>query len=169
MTELETERLLLRQWRDEDADALYEIYQDPEVERQLIPMTHEETVEQVARFAGRWHTDGFSLWAVEEKATGRFVGRIGCMRAYEWPLSDRPIEVGWTLARDVWNRGYATEGAVASLAWAWDNVPDDEIISFTRVTNVASRRVMEKIGLTERGLTDYKGIPHVWYAVNRPG
>lgn len=168
MTEIETPRLLLRQWRDEDVDLLHEIYQDPEVERQLVPMTYEQTRQQVETFAHRWKTEDCSLWAVEEKSTGRFVGRIGCMRARDWPLSHWPVEVGWALSRDVWGQGYATEGGRASLGWAWANLTVDEIVSFTRITNTASRRVMEKLGLTERGYTDYKGIPHVWYATSRP-
>ena len=165
---IETPRLLLRDWRDSDVDALYEIYADPEVERQLVPMTYEQTREQVERFRARWVEEDCSLWAVEERATGRFVGRIGCMRAHEWPLSHHPVEVGWALARDVWGRGYATEGGRASLGWAWEHLDVDEIVSFTRVTNAASRRVMAKLGLTERGTTGYKGIPHVWYAIPRP-
>lgn len=168
MTEVETPRLLLRQWRDEDVDALYEIYADPEVERQLVPMTYEQTRAQVERFRERWLVEDCSLWAVEERSTGRFVGRIGCMRAHEWPLAQSPVEVGWTLSPDVWGQGYATEGARASLDWAWGHLAVDEVISFTRVTNTASRRVMHKLGMVERGLTDYKGIPHVWYSISRP-
>jgi RimJ/RimL family protein N-acetyltransferase len=166
-SEVVTERLLLRQWRDTDADPLHEIYADPEVERQLVPMTRAATVEQIARFDERWTTHGVSLWAAELLSTGRFIGRIGCMRAMEWPLQPGALEVGWTLARDTWGQGLATEGAQVALDAAFTHLDVDEVISFTRHTNVASRRVMEKLGLQLRGETDYKGIPHVWYATSR--
>jgi ribosomal-protein-alanine N-acetyltransferase len=165
--EVVTERLLLRQWRPEDAVPLYEIYADPEVERQLVPMTWDATVEQVARFSARWTEHGVSLWAAELRDSGRFVGRVGCMRAMEWPLEPGALEVGWTLVRDVWGQGLATEGAVVGLDAAFTHLDVDEVISFTRHTNVASRRVMEKLGLAHRGGTDYKSIPHVWYSMTR--
>ena len=165
--ELLTERLRLRQWRPEDAQPMHEIYLDPEVERQLVPMSWEATVEQVARFSERWETHGVSLWAAELRTTGRFVGRVGCMRAMEWPLQPGALEVGWTLARDVWGQGLATEGAQPALHAAFTHLDVDEVISFTRRTNSASRRVMEKLGLAYCGETDYKAIPHVWYALGR--
>jgi RimJ/RimL family protein N-acetyltransferase len=78
------------------------------------------------------------------------------------------VEVGWTFARDVWGRGYATEGGQVALEHAFATLDLDRVISFTRINNLASRRVMEKLGLTRRGESDYKGIPHVWYAIDRP-
>lgn len=165
--ELLTERLLLRQWRAGDVDVLAEINADPEVERQMVPMSAQATAEQVERFAARWDSHGVSLWAAELRADGRFVGRIGCYHSLEWPLRPGALEVGWLLARDVWGRGLATEGALAAVDAAFSHLDDDEVISFTRHTNTASRRVMEKVGLTRRGEADYKSIPHVWYAISR--
>jgi RimJ/RimL family protein N-acetyltransferase len=165
--EVRTERLLLRQWRDSDVEPLAEIYAHPDVEEQLVPTSPEQTAEQVARFRTRWDEGEPSLWAVDELATGRFIGRIGLIRPSEWELGGHPVEVGWTLARDVWGRGYATEGGRAGLDAGFAHLADDEIISFTRPTNVASRAVMDKLGLTYRGETTYKSIPHVWYSITR--
>ncbi|HVF21133.1 MAG TPA: GNAT family N-acetyltransferase [Mycobacteriales bacterium] len=165
--ELDTPRLLLRQWRDDDVEPLAEIYADPEVERQLVPTTLEQTRDQVARAREDWAAGRPMWWAVEELATGRFIGRIGLSIASAWELEDSPVEVGWTLARDVWGRGYATEGAAASIAAGFDHLDVDHVISFTRPTNAASRRVMDKLGLTFRGEASYKSIPHVWYSITR--
>ncbi len=165
--ELQTPRLLLRQWRDSDVEPLAEIYADPEVERQLVPTTLEATREQVARAQSLWAAGTPMWWAVDELATGRLVGRIGISVATAWELEPSPFEVGWTLARDVWGRGYATEGATVSLRAAFEHLDTDHVISFTRPTNTASRRVMEKLGLSYRGDATYKSIPHVWYSVTR--
>ena len=165
--ELQTERLLLRQWRDSDVEPLAEIYADTKVEEQLVPTTLEQTAEQVARFRAEWDSGEPSLWAVEELSTGRFVGRVGLLRARSWPLEDSPVEVGWTFAPEVWGRGYATEGGRVALDAGFTHLDLSHVISFTRPTNVASRRVMAKIGLTFRGETAYKSIPHVWYSITR--
>ena len=165
--ELRTERLLLRQWRESDVEPLAEIYADPEVERQLVPTTLDQTRAQVERAAALWADGGPMWWAVEELDTARFIGRIGLSLATAWELEASPVEVGWTLARDVWGRGYATEGARASLDAGFAHLDVDHVISFTRPTNVASRRVMDKLGLQYRGEASYKDIPHVWYSVTR--
>ena len=166
-TEVRTARLLLRQWADDDVEALAEIYRDPEVERQLVPTDLEQTRAQVARFDGLWATGQPSLWAAEELATGRFVGRVGLIPSPSWDLEPGAIEVGWTFAREVWGRGYATEGGAAALEAGFTHLDVDHVISFTRPGNTASRRVMEKLGLSCRGDAVYKDIPHVWYSVTR--
>lgn len=165
--EVTTARLQLRQWRDDDVPALAAIYADPAVEVQLVPTTLDQTRAQVDRFREAWAAGGPSLWAVDELATGRFIGRIGLNPAPAWELDPAAVEVGWALSREVWGRGYATEGGRASVATGFEVLSLDSIISFTRPTNLASRRVMEKIGLTFRGEADYKSIPHVWYSLGR--
>lgn len=166
---IETPRLLLRDWRYEDIQPLAAIYADPEVERQLVPMSRDATEEQVAYLLAHWDTEGFGLWAVEQKENGRFIGRIGLLRHPDFPEEPDPVEVGWTLERAFWGQGLATEGAVASLRYGFETLGCGRIISITRPTNAASRRVMEKSGLTYQGATFWRELDHVWYAVDRDG
>ena len=168
MVELETERLRLRQWRPGDVDALERIYAEPDVWRMLAgPFTREAVERQVERFRRHWDERGFGIWAVDEKASGRMIGRVGLQRHDEWTASEAKVEVGWTLDREFWGRGLATEGAVASIRFGFETVGLAQIISFTLTGNLASRRVMEKCGLTYRGETVWRGLDHVWYAIDR--
>jgi RimJ/RimL family protein N-acetyltransferase/gamma-glutamylcyclotransferase (GGCT)/AIG2-like uncharacterized protein YtfP len=166
--ELETERLLLRQWRDEDVEPLAEIYAQPEYTRHMPPRTVAETREQIERFRRRWAEDGHSKWAAEERASGRLIGRIGLLRHHDWPLEPSPVEVGWTLHRDWWGRGFATEGGRACVD-VWRNVLTDDprLLSITTPANERSRAVMRRLGLSERGTAFWHGLPVVWYALER--
>jgi RimJ/RimL family protein N-acetyltransferase len=165
---LETERLVLRSWRlPADADALQRVYEHPDVTSTLSPMTRELTEAQIRRFMAREEEDGFTVWAAELKETGRLVGRIGILRQPKWELDPGAVEVGWVVARPLWGQGLATEGGAASLGFGFQRGGLDRIISFTLPHNVASRRVMEKVGLTYRGLATWAGRPHVWYAIER--
>ncbi len=165
--EIETPRLRLRGWRFEDIEALARVYADPEVERRLHPMTREETEEQVAYFVAHWEAEGFGPWAVEERASGRMGGRIGLLRHVDFVEEPDPVEVGWTLDPGLWGRGLATEGGLASLRFGFEALGVSRIISITLPTNAASRRVMEKCGLTYEGATVWRGLEHVWYATDR--
>ena len=97
--ELTTDRLLLRQWRDEDVEPLYEIYTQPEYLETMPPLDLDGTRAQVERFQRAWEEDGYCQWAACDLETGRLIGRIGILCHHDWPLSDRPVpEVGWVLA-----------------------------------------------------------------------
>src|ERR1700730_4478067 len=116
---LETERLLLRQFLESDLDLLARIYSDPEVMRFIgdgRTFTREETWRWVAGALGHWVLRGYGLYAVEEKATGNFIGRIGLINPEGWP----GLEAGWLLGRQYWGRGYATEGAKAVVRMAYE-------------------------------------------------
>jgi len=165
--EISTERLLLRQWRDDDIEPLAAIYADPEVERQLVPTSLEQTAAQIERFRSVWAAGELSWHAVEERATGRLVGRAGLLRSVAWHLEASPVEVGWTFDRSTWGRGYATEAGGAAIRAGFTLADITRVITFTRPTNLASRRVMDKLGFTYRGATVYKDIDHVWYDVTR--
>jgi RimJ/RimL family protein N-acetyltransferase len=162
--ELRTERLLLRQWKTGDAEALDEIYGDPEF---LEHMPYRDPYAQVERFARGWVEDGFSLWAVEDPASGRLVGRLGLMRHHDWPESQRPVEVGWALHRDRWGLGLATEGGRAALECWREQLDDSQLISITTAANRRSRGVMERLGLSFRGQTRWHGHDVIWYALDR--
>jgi RimJ/RimL family protein N-acetyltransferase len=165
--EVRTERLLLRQWREEDVEPLAEIYTQPEFLEHMPPLDLEETRDQVLNFVLRWRKEGFSLWAAEELATGSLVGRIGLMRHHDWPEAPDPVEVGWVLHRDWWGRGLATEGGRASVECWREYLGDEQLISITLPENRRSRAVMERLGLTYRGEADWRGHHQVWYALDR--
>ena len=165
--ELRTERLLLRQWREEDAEPLAEIYTQPEFLEHMPPLDLEGTREQVVRWEEGWGSDGFSHWAAVDSASGALIGRIGLLRHRDWPLSESPVEVGWALHRDWWGRGLATEGGRASVECWREHLLDEQLLSITLPGNVRSRAVMERLGFTRRGQTFWRGHEHVWYALDR--
>ena len=174
----ETERLLLREWREADKAPYAALNGDPVVmEHFPSTLTPEQSDEMVERMRATWAANGYGLWAVEVKESGTFIGFIG-LSSPTWEASFTPcVEVGWRLARHAWGRGYAPEGARAALDFGFTHVglPRDEIVSFTTVANANSRRVMEKIGLTHDTsddfdhpmLPDWAGRRHVLYRIGR--
>lgn len=145
---LTTERLVLRGYRESDAPALAALHGDPEVIKFLSPTGEPEpgladAWEHIARHVGHWALKGCGKWAVDERATGRFVGRVGLYDPpYDWP----GLELGWTLTRDSWGKGYATEAARAALAWSFESFKANEIISAIHPDNAASIRVAQRLG-----------------------
>lgn len=167
-TELETDRLLLRQWREEDLDPYARICADPEVMRYLPGiLTREESAKQIERFVRHWEEHGYGLWAIEEKKTGTFIGFIGLLRQDDWSEGEHKVEVGWRLDRSFWGNGLATEGALASLRYGFNRLKLPRIISICDPRNSASWRVMEKCGLTYQGEIHWRGYEDIWYAIDR--
>jgi RimJ/RimL family protein N-acetyltransferase len=154
-------------WRDADVAELTRIYSDPRVMRYLSPAPREVAERQVAEFRRGWEEDGFSLWAVEDRATGNFIGRLGLLRRPDWPLEPGVVEVGWVLDVPTWGLGLATEGGRAGLEFGFERLGLDRIISIARMGNAASRRVMEKLGLTHGGEAGWRGQQVVWYEIDR--
>jgi RimJ/RimL family protein N-acetyltransferase len=131
---------------------------DPEVARFLAdgqPRDRVEAWRQLAMIIGHWELRGFGLWAVEERATGQFIGRIGCHEPEGWP----GFELGYALAREAWGRGYAREGAAAALAFARRELARDTIISLIRPANRASIAVAEHFGARRTGSVEFFGAP----------
>jgi ribosomal-protein-alanine N-acetyltransferase len=164
---VETPRMVLRPWVREDAAELHRLLSDPDVRgrRQLPPERIHAFAESSLR---QWQERGFGPWAAIDRATGRWIGRIGLDELPEWPDADR-IEVGFELHRAWWGRGLATEGAIAALRFGFEEHRLERIISVTAPWNAAARRVMEKAGLTYRGTRPYRGLEPepVWYAIDR--
>jgi RimJ/RimL family protein N-acetyltransferase len=159
---LRTERLLLRAFAEADFEAYAAMVADPEVTRHLAdgrPLGRADAWRQMAMFAGHWALRGFGVWAVEERATGAFIGRIGCFHPEGWP----GFEVAYTLARGAWGRGYAREGAAASLRWAHEVLGRRGVISVIRPANVGSIRVATALGAVEDGAVDFYGGPALIY------
>jgi RimJ/RimL family protein N-acetyltransferase len=164
---VETNRLFLRPWREEDGAELQCLFNDPAVRggRNLPP-------DRIARLAEgslrQWRVNGFGPWAAVDKATGRWIGRVGLDELGDWP-GDPKIEVGFELHRDWWGRGLATESALAALRFGFAEHQLDRIISVTAASHAAARRVMEKAGLTYQGTRIWMNpnVPVVWYAIDR--
>jgi 3-dehydroquinate dehydratase/shikimate dehydrogenase len=166
MIPIVTERLILRPWRKEDKPAFAEINADPEVMR-FFPstLTRSQSDSLADRLAAAETEEGMTFFATEEQATGRFIGIIGLKAvAEELPIAPA-VEIGWRLARDVWGRGLAPEGARAVLRAGFEEAGLDRIVSYTSVANTPSRRVMEKIGLIRQPDGDFD---HPFIAAGHP-
>ncbi len=168
---METERLLLRGWRDGDVEPYARMCADPEV-MQFIgsgsALNREQSEEQVSRFVRHWEERGFGLWALERRGNGAFVGFAGLAHQEDWAEGEHKTEVGWRLDPAFWGRGLATEAARASVAYGFETPGLETIISFIEPGNTASRRVAEKAGLNLRGEACWTNRPVVWYAIDRP-
>lgn len=165
METLETERLILRQFREEDLDAYAEMVGDPEVMRYLGsgPMNRAEAWRNMAMVLGHWRLRGFGMWAVEARETGEMVGRVGCWRPEGWP----GLEVGWTLRRAFWGKGYATEAGRASLEAAFDRLDQRRAVSLIHGENQASIRVARRLGMRLEGSAELFGIAVAVFGVRR--
>jgi RimJ/RimL family protein N-acetyltransferase len=174
---IETPRLLLRPWRDEDLKPFAILNQDKEV-MEFMPslLTLEESTVFAQKIAQHFERYGFGLFAVEVKDSGEFIGYVG-LKTVEFQAHFTPaMEIGWRLARSAWGKGYATEAAKAVLAKAFDEWQINEIVSLTTVQNVRSRQVMERLGMTYDPKDDFdhpmlaKGHPlsrHVLYRIRK--
>ena len=166
MISLETERLILRMFREDDLDAYAAMCADPDVMRYLgdgKALTRSEAWRQMALILGHWRLRGFGLWAVEERATGALLGRIGFFQPEGWP----GFELGWMLRRASWGRGYATEGARRALAHAFTVMNRDHLISLIRPANRASVRAAERLGQSLESRTDLYGQEVLVYGIGR--
>ena len=159
---IHTERLLLRQWRDEDFEPFAEMNADPIV-MEFFPSVLGRDESHAAAEGNRKQIDqhGWGLWAVEVVGSAEFIGFTGLwsVPAAEFPFAPA-VEIGWRLARPYWGRGYATEAASAARDFAFSDLALGEIVSMTSVQNTRSRRVMEKLGMT-RDLVDDFDHPRV--------
>jgi RimJ/RimL family protein N-acetyltransferase len=176
--ELRTERLLIRAWRDDDVDAVADMNADPRV-MEFFPSvaTREETAQNVAGTRARLAETGYGFLPVEVVGGAAFVGMVGLVVPRFQAHFTPAVEIGWRLAAAHWGRGYATEAARAVLAYGFEQLALPEIVSFTTVANVRSRRVMEKLGMRRAEEDDFLHPtlpdghplkPHVLYRLRRP-
>jgi RimJ/RimL family protein N-acetyltransferase len=172
MAEVETARLLLRRWQEDDRERLVALHEDPLVARFLSldgrPWPRERTARVSDHFLRQWREYGFGPWAAIDRRTGRWLGEIGLNERPDWP-GPHKVEVGWELHPSVWGQGLAAEGGLAALRYGLEVVGLERIISAARADNTASRRVMEKCGLTFQEELTFKGAQVVWYAIDAAG
>ena len=162
---LETERLLLRLFRESDLDAYAEMCGDPAVMRYLggTTLSRAEAWRNMATVLGHWQLRGFGLWAVEERTSGQLVGRVGCWRPEGWP----GLELAWTLRRAFWGKGYATEAARTALDVAFSHLGQSHVISMIHRENEPSIRVAGRLGMRREGSAELLGHPVVVYGIRR--
>jgi RimJ/RimL family protein N-acetyltransferase len=174
---LRTDRLLLRTWRVTDRAPFAEMNAHPEVmEHFPETLSRRESDALADRIEEHFTAHGFGLWALEVPGETPFAGYVGLsVPHFEAPFTPC-VEIGWRLARPFWGRGYATEGARAALAYGFDELRLDEVVSFTVPANVRSRRIMEKLGMTHDPGDDFDHPllpaghplrPHVLYRKRR--
>ena len=154
--ELETERLLLRRWRPEDRTPFAALNADPEVMRHFPALlTRRESDRLADRIESYMERTGWGLWAMEERASGRFLGFTGLARpGFEAPFMPA-VEIGWRLERAAWGHGFATEAARAAARFAFDELALEEIVSLAVVANERSRAVMRRLGMTHDPADDF--------------
>jgi RimJ/RimL family protein N-acetyltransferase len=143
--ELRTERLLMRGWRDDDLDWFAPMMAEPEVAESLGhdgPLEPPQAWRDMAFLAGHWALKGYGHWVLEERDTGECVGRCGLLQPPGWP----DLEVGWTIARPHWGKGYAPEAAREACRYAHDELGARHIVSLILPENANSIRVAEKLG-----------------------
>lgn len=176
---IETARLVLRDWRDEDREPFAVMSADAEVMRHLNGVvSRAESDAAIERFRARARDHGHTFWAIERKADGALIGFCGLRRGGHpgTGVADE-LEIGWRLARSAWGQGYAREAAEASLAWGWAQCADARIAAWTVPANTASWGLMLRLGMAARPDLDFDhpafapGHPlsrHLVYTIDRP-
>ena len=159
MTYFETERLILRGWREDDLPIFAAMNCDERVMRYFpATLTIAETRQFFERIKDEFLRKGWGLYTVEEKVTGKFIGYVG-FHEIGFDADFTPgVEIGWRLAADYHNQGYATEAATEVLSHAKE-LGIDRVYSFTAKVNVPSERVMQKIGMEKAGEFAHPKLP----------
>ncbi|MGF1480434.1 MAG: GNAT family N-acetyltransferase [Cyanophyceae cyanobacterium] len=166
MVILKTNRLLLRLFREEDFEEYAALFSQPEVVQYLgngAPLSRVVAWQSLASQLGHWQLRGYGMWAVEERDSQAFVGRIGFFDAEGWP----GFELGWVLKPAYWGRGYATEGAKIALNYAFDYLDQKRVLSLIHPDNIRSIRVAERLGAKPAGETETFGKRVLVYAIER--
>ncbi|MFF2348251.1 GNAT family N-acetyltransferase [Kitasatospora sp. NPDC058115] len=155
MTDLCTDRLLLRGWRASDLEPWAAVNADPEVREHLGDvLTRAQSDASVARFRADFGRRGYGWWAVEVRATGEFIGFAG-LDDVDDGLPFTGVEIGWRLARAAWGHGYATEAARAVLAFGFGTLALPEVLAVTTARNLRSQAVMRRLGMTTDPADDF--------------
>ena len=139
-----TERLVLRPFANDDLDSWAAIVADPETARYVGGVMDRATAWlRLAAYHGHWVLRGYGQWAVESRASGELLGRAGLWFPEGWP----ELEVGWTLARSAWGRGYATEAGRAAIEWGRSELGLERIASVINPANERSIAVAQRLGM----------------------
>lgn len=164
MPEIETSRLRLRHFTLNDLNQLYPIYSNPEVNKYIGKgaKTEDETRAALMKMIQHWQ-HGFGMWAVVHKESNKLIGRCGLC----FLDNTSEVELGYALDKPYWNLGLATEGSLASLKYGFEIVGLERIVGIARPENVASQRVMQKVGMTYEKNAYFYNSEVVYYAIAR--
>lgn len=173
---IETARLVLRPWREDDIAPFHAMGQDAEVMRYLGPLVTWDEARRVYDRVTACHAEhGMCFWAIERRDDASFLGFCGLQPGYDFFAGE--TEIGWRLRRDAWGYSYAHEAAMASLAWGWANRDMPDIAAITVPANARSWGLMERLGMQRRPTEDFDhplvpdGSPlkrHILYRIARP-
>jgi RimJ/RimL family protein N-acetyltransferase len=163
--QFDTTRLAARRVGTEDQPFLVALFADDRVTRTLGGARDAARVrDDVDRWDRHWEEHGFGLWILRRRTDAT---PLGWTMLHTTSTGGPGVEVGWTIAADHWRQGYAAEAASAAIDIGFDDVGLHRIVAFTLVDNVASRGVMEKLGMHDDGEVEHAGLPHVLYGTNR--
>ena len=176
---IQTERLLLRRWREEDLIAFSRLNSDPEVMAFYGSglISRQETSERIANHEAHFEAHGFGVWAVERRSDGALLGSSGLRHLSNevHPMSPC-VEASWRQARFAWGHGYATEAAEAAFADGFERIGLNEVWAWTARGNLRSQAVMKRVGMTRQRARDFEHPalaqghplrPHVVFSINR--
>jgi RimJ/RimL family protein N-acetyltransferase len=164
---VETERLLLREWREDDLDVFARLYGNPEVTRYLgdgSTMDRAQTWRTIAGAIGHWVLRGYGQWVIELKRTGEAIGRTGLINPEGWP----GLEAGWVIAPEHQGKGYATEGGAAAVRYAFEQLRATHVISLVQPGNLPSQRVARKLGGEVERTVTVIGVEALVFGYSRP-
>jgi RimJ/RimL family protein N-acetyltransferase len=153
-----TQRLILRRWDRGDRAAFEQIWLDPDVWRSLRPGAVFERGYGARRFEHHlehWARYGFGLWAAQQRVDDEIVGWVGCAHPTFVDELAAEVEVGWTLRRAYWGRGFASEGAAAALTAGFDELDVERLISLIAPSNAASIAVARRLGMRHHSVIDH--------------
>lgn len=175
---IETDRLVLRNWCDADAEPFHAMFQDGRVMKYLgAPETLDHVRATVAAAKEKITATSYGFWAVEHRLDRQFIGFCGVQSGpMGTPIAKLP-EIGWRFAYAYWGQGYAREAAEASLSWAWTNLPADSVWAITTPGNVRSWGLMKRLGMEHQTHLDFDHPQlacdsplrrHITYRIERP-
>lgn len=154
---LNSDRVILRQWREEDLIPFAKMNADPIVMEYFPAILSQKESDKLAeKIQNQFQKYGFGFWVLEIPNVTKFAGFIG-LNIPQFEAHFPPcVEIGWRLKKDYWGQGYATEGAKLCLEFGFNQLQLKEIVSFTAQVNTRSRRVMEKLGMTHNPQDDFQ-------------
>lgn len=164
---VESERLLLCELRPADIGFVTMLLGDPVVMRYWPrPYTREAAAQWLQQQQARYARDGYGYWLAVEKNGGRPIGQVGLFR--QQVESRMEVGLGFILHHAFWRHGFATEAAAACLEYAFTRLDPPRVVALIRPENLPSQGVARKLGMTQKRLTRYEGLPHLLYVAERP-
>ncbi len=168
---LETERLILRELLPSDIDGMFELDSDPEVHKYLgnKPVTSREQISDVINFIRQQYIDnGIGRWAIIDKKTNNFIGWTGLKFVTELTNHHKNYyDLGYRLIRKYWGKGIATETAIASLKYAFEELKTNDVYAISDCENKGSNKILRNVGLKFIERCDFNGIEHNWYRITK--